>query len=145
MKPSVLYRIASVLILVAAAGNTYGLLRFWQAVGPMPPVHFPLGHSGFSYAQVVLGLELFCSLCVLFGAYVAWHLGALARTTPQVIGALGWIFFAYQLVGVYISFIFLSGLVRILAVSIAICVGWASWLSTAHRQNHQQQSEPALR
>jgi hypothetical protein len=107
----------------------------------MSPVRFPAGHSGFSYAQVVLGLELFCSLCVLFGACVAWHLGALVRTTPQAIGALGWIFFAYQLVGVYISFIFLSGFVRILAATIALCVGWAIWLSKAHRHNHRPQSE----
>jgi hypothetical protein len=95
----------------------------------MNPVHFPVGHSGFSYAQVVLGLELFCSLCVLFGAYLAWHLGAVARTTPQAIGALGWVLFAYQLVGVYISLIFLSGFVRILSAGIAICIGRAAWLS----------------
>jgi hypothetical protein len=129
MKATVLYRIASALLFVAAAGNTYGLLKFWQVAGSMNPVHFPVGHSGFSYAQVVLGLELFCSLCVLFGAYLAWHLGAVARTTPQAIGALGWVLFAYQLVGVYISLIFLSGFVRILSAGIAICIGRAAWLS----------------
>jgi hypothetical protein len=144
MKPTVLYRIASALLLIAAAGNTYGLLRFWQVAGSMSPVRFPWGHSGFSYAEVVLGFELFCSLCVLFGAYVAWHLGALARTTPQAIGALGWIFFGYQVVGVYISFIFLSGFVRILAITITVCIGWASWLSRPHAHNHGQQGEPAL-
>ena len=130
MKATKLYRTASVLLFVAAAGNTYGLLRFWRVAGSMNPVHFPVGHSGFSYAQVVLGLELFCSLCVLFGAYLAWHLGALARTTPQAVGALGWVLFAYQVAGVYISWIFLSGFVRLLAAVIAICIGWATWLST---------------
>jgi hypothetical protein len=129
------------LLAVVAAGNTYGLLGFWQVAGAMNPVRFPAGHSDFSYAQVVLGLELFCSLCVLFGAYLAWHLGALARTTPQAIGALGWLLFAYQLVGVYISFIFLSGPVLLLAATIAICVGWASWLSTAHRRSEQRRNE----
>jgi hypothetical protein len=91
-------------------------------------MHLPVGHSGFSYAQLVVALELFCSLCVLFAAYLAWHLGALARTTPQAIGALGWVLFAYQTVGVYISWIFFSGFVLVLSAAIAICIGWATWL-----------------
>jgi hypothetical protein len=141
MKATALYRTASILLTVVAAGNTYGLLRFWKVAGAMNPVRFPAGHSDVSYAQVVLGLELFCSLCVLFGAYLAWHLGGLARTTPQAIGALGWLLFAYQLVGVYISFIFLSGPVLLLAVTITLCTGWASWLSTAHHRNKQRRNE----
>ena len=129
MKATVLYRIASALLFVAAAGNTYALLNFWHVAATMNSVRFPSGHSGFSYAQVVLGLGLFCSLCVLFGAYLAWHLGGLAREAPQAIGTLGWVLFAYQLVGVVISWIALSGLVVILSVGIAICVGWATWLT----------------
>jgi hypothetical protein len=74
-----------------------------------------------------------CSvLCVLLlGAYLAWHLGAMARTTPQSIGALGWVLFAYQLVGVCISFMCLSGPVRMIAIGLAVCMGWAAWLSTS--------------
>jgi hypothetical protein len=142
MKATVLYKIASALLFVVAAGNTYGTLNFWHVAGSMNAVPFPIGHSGFSYAQVVLGSWVFCSLCVLFGAYLAWHLGSLTKTMPQAIGALGWVLFAYQLAGVYVSFIFLSGPVRILAAIITLCVGWASWLSTVHsrserRRNHE--------
>jgi hypothetical protein len=129
MKATKLYRTASGLLFLWAAGNTYGLLLFWHAAGSMNPVRFPVGHSGFSYAQVVLGYEVFCSFCVLFAAYLAWHLGALARTTPHAIGALGWVLFAYQLVGVYISWIFFSGIVLVLSAGIAICTGWATWLT----------------
>jgi hypothetical protein len=32
--------------------------------------------------------------------------------------------------GLYISFMFLSGPVRILSAVIAFCVGWATWLVT---------------
>lgn len=135
MKATVLYRIASALLVIVAAGNTYALLNFWRVAATANSVRFPSGHSGFSYPQVVLGLGLFCSLCVLFGAYLAWHLGTLARTAPKAIGALGWILFAYQLVWLYISVIFLSGPVRILSAAIALCIGWASWLSTTHRES----------
>jgi hypothetical protein len=130
MKASVLYRITSVLLIAAAAGNTYGAWRFWQVTESLNPAHFPSGHRPLTYAQVVIVLELFCSLCVLFGAYLAWHLGTVARTFPGAIGALGWLLFAYQLVGVLISSYFLSGLVFAFSVGIAICIGCAAWLST---------------
>lgn len=131
---TVFYRIASVLLWVAAAGNTYGMVRFWLGTARMSPVRFPWGHSGFSYTQVFLGAGVCCSLCVLFAAYLAWHLGDLARTTPSATGMLGWMLFAYQLVGVYISWVFLSGFVRILFVALAVCLGWAAWLSTGRQR-----------
>jgi hypothetical protein len=143
MKATKLYRTASGLLVLWAAGNTYGLLMFWHVAGSMSPVRFPVGHSGFSYAQVVLGFDVFCSFCVLFAAYLAWHLGTLARTMPRAIGAMGWILFAYSLAAVYISWISFSGFVLLLAAAIAVCIGWATWLSTAHRET-QQQSERAL-
>lgn len=129
MKPSVLYRIASVLLILAAAGNTYGAWMFWKAAELLSPMHFPRIHRPVTYAQAVLVLELFCSLCVLFGAYLAWHLGSLARTTPRAIGALGWLLFAYQLLGVLISSYYLSGIVFVFSIGIAICLGGAAWLS----------------
>ena len=38
MKATTLYRIASALLFIWAAGNTYGLLMFWHVAGPMAPV-----------------------------------------------------------------------------------------------------------
>lgn len=133
MKAAALYRTASILLVVAAAGNTYGVVRFWQAGGAMNSMPLPEDHR-VSYGPVLLVLGIFCSLCVLFAAYLAWHLGTLARTNPQAIGALGWVLFAYQLLGVYVSFKELSGLVRILSVALAICTGWAAWLSRGARK-----------
>lgn len=133
MKAAALYRTASILLVVAAAGNTYGVVRFWQAGGAMNSMPLPEDHR-VSYGPVLLVLGIFCSLCVLFAAYLAWHLGTLTRTNPQAIGALGWVLFAYQLLGVYVSFKELSGLVRILSVALAICTGWAAWLSRGARK-----------
>jgi len=144
MKATRLYRIASVLLFVVAVGNTYGLLNFWHVAAPMPPVRFPIGHADFSYAQVVLGYQVFCSMCILFAAYLAWHLAARARTTPRAIGASGWILFTYQILGVCISWMFFSGVVWLLALVIAVCIGWAPWLVTADRQSQRVQSERAL-
>jgi hypothetical protein len=132
MKATVLYRTASTLLVLAAAGNTYGVVRFWQAGGALNSMPLPEDHR-VSYGPVLLALGVFCSLCIVFAAYLAWHLGTLARTAPQAIGALGWALFAYQLLGVYVSFNELSGLVRIISVALAICTGWAAWLTRGPR------------
>jgi hypothetical protein len=137
MKATVLYRTASVLLFVVSVGTTLAFLHGWHVAASMAPVPFPSGHTGFSYAQVVLGLGLFCSLWILFGAYLAWHLGALARTAPRTIGVLGWLLFVYQLVGFYLSTIFCSAPPQILLAAISICVGWASWLTTTRRVTEQ--------
>lgn len=138
------YRTASVLLFLCAAGQTYGLRVFWHIAGRMPPVLFPQGDSGFSYAHVVLGYEAFVSLCILFAAYLAWHLGTLARTLPQAIGLMGWIFFGYSIVGFCISWIALSGFVRLLTAAIAICIGWATGLATRNHRIQQGQGTRAL-
>ena len=144
MKATRFYRIASVLLFVAAVANTYGLLNFWHIAAPMPPVRFPIGHADFSYAQVVLGYQVFWSICVLFAAYLAWHSGTLALKMPQAIGATGWILFAFSLLGLYISWIFFSGFVLLLALLIAVCIGWATGLVAANRNDQQSQTEQAL-
>ena len=128
MTATALYRSASFLLVVAAAGNTFGVMRFWQAGGALNSMPLPEDHR-LSYGPVLLALGIFCSLCIAFAAYLSWRLGTLARTTPQAIGALGWALFAYQLLGVYVSFNELSGLVRILSVALAISTAWAAWLT----------------
>jgi hypothetical protein len=67
-------------------------------------------------------------LCVLFAAYLAWHLSSLARTTPQAIGVLGWLLLGYQVVGAFVSLFYLSGFAFLIATAIAICTAWATSL-----------------
>src|SRR6185503_17310602 len=72
--------------------------------------------------------------CLLFHVHSVRGVSCMAsrnagRTTPRAIGGLGWALFAYQLLGVCVSFQELSGLVRILTVALAICTGWAAWLT----------------
>lgn len=133
MTATALYRTSSVLLVLAAAGNSFAVVKFWQAGGALNTMPLPEDHR-VSYGPVLLALGVFCSLCIVFAAHLAWHLGTLARTSPQAIGALGWALSAYQLLGVYVSFKELSGLVRILSVALAICTLWAAWLTTAKKR-----------
>ena len=127
LKATILYRVASVLLLVFVAANTMWLIYFWH-VAAANAQYFPFGHSNLTYVQVVLALEVFGSLCVLFGAFLSWHLGALARTAPQFAGTLGWGLVAYQAVGTFVALFYLSGFAFIITAALAICTAWATSL-----------------
>jgi len=93
MKATLLYRIASVLFVLFAAGHTFGFLSFKPPTAEglavrdaMNNVHFG---ANLSYGGFFVGFGLYVSLYLLFSACVAWHLGGLAGRLPQAIGALG--------------------------------------------------------
>jgi hypothetical protein len=128
VKTTILYRVASLLLIVTVAANTAWLVFFWHAGGPTNSAHFPFGHQPLTYAQVILALEVFCSLCVLFGAFLSWHLAALARTAPQFVCTLGWGLVAYQSVGTFVALFYLSGFAFLITAAVAICTAWATSL-----------------
>ena len=138
MTATLLYRIAAVLFLVFAAGHTLGFLKFKppSAEGiavrdSMESVRFQVGSSTRTYGDFYRGFGLFCTLYLLFFAYLAWHLGGMAQSSPQAVGALAWVFFAVQLVGVVLSWIYFLPPPVILSALAAICTGWAAWLVRA--------------
>jgi len=82
MKATKLYRTASVLLFLAALGNTFGLLNFWHVAAPLPPVRFPIGHAPFSYAMSFLAtkcsaLSVFCLQRTWLGIWGPWLEGRL--------------------------------------------------------------------
>lgn len=134
-KATILFRIASVIFIIFAIGHTVGFLRFnapsaeGQAVwDSMRNVHFALGGSSRSYGDFYLGFGLYATLYLIFAAYLAWHLGGLARSNPQAIGALSWVFFVVQIVSMVLSWKYFLAPPVVLSGLAAICIGWASWL-----------------
>ena len=138
VKPTLLYRIASVLLVVFAAGHTFGFLKFkpptpeglgvWEG---MNNVHFQIGKSTYTYESFYNGFGLFATLYLLFAAFLAWHLGNVARNQPQAIGALGWVFFALQIGSIVLSWVYFLAPPVILSALVAVCTGWAAWLVSA--------------
>jgi hypothetical protein len=131
MKATFLYRIASVLFVLFALGHTFGFLNFkpptaegLAARDAMYNVHFG---ANLSYGGFFVGFGLYVSLYLLFSAFLAWHLGQLAAEMPRAIGALGWAFFAVQLAGLALSYIYFSAPPALFSGLAAACVGWAVW------------------
>lgn len=135
MTATLLYRIAAVIFIVFAAGHTVGFLKFRppnaEAVAVMDgmaKVRLAVGSGKRTYNDFYRGFGLFCTVYLLFAAYIAWYLGGLAKNNPQAIGALGWTFFVLQLASIALSWIYFLPPPVILSVVVALCTGWAAWL-----------------
>ena len=138
MKGTVLYRIASIVLILFAAGHTFGFFSFKPPTAEglavyeaMNKVSFQVNGATFSYGGFYRGFGLSASVNLVFSAFVAWYLGELSRKMPQAIGALGWMFFAVQLAGVALSLMYFSAIPAMFSTVLAICLGWAAWLVTA--------------
>lgn len=130
MKAVTLYRIASVLLVLFAAGHTFGFLKFKPSSAEglavrdaMNNVHFQVGGSTFSYGGFYTGFGLYITLYLLFSAFLAWHLGTIASNSPQAIGALGWVFCAVQVVSLILSWKYFSAAPAVFSAAVAICLG----------------------
>ena len=142
MKATLLYRIASVLLIVFALGHTVGFLKFKPSspeglavLEAMNNTHFQSRGATHTYGEIYTGFGLYATLFLLFAACLAWHLGNLARTSPQAIGALGWVFCIAQVLGMVLSWIYFSPPPVVFSAVIALCLGWATWLTRAKAQS----------
>lgn len=134
MKPTLPYRTASVLLVLFAAGHTIGFLRFVppsaQAVAvrdAMRSVSFAAHGGSYTYAGFYDGFGLTVSVYFLFAAFLAWHLGNLARTRPDAVGALGWAFCAAQTAVFALSLVYFFLLPALFSGLVALCLAIAAW------------------
>jgi hypothetical protein len=140
MKAVWLYRIASIIFILFAAGHTYGFLSFrpasaegravWEA---MNNVRFQQGAASFTYGRFYVGFGLSASVFLLFLAFLTWYLDTLARNNPQAVGPLGWGLFVLQFVSIGMNSKFFALLPAIFAAVLAAVLGGAAWLVGAAR------------
>ncbi len=135
MNATLLYRIASILLILFAAGHTTGFLTFKPPTAEgiavrdaMQNVQFKVGSATTPTIGFYQGFGLFCTAYLLFAAFLAWQLGAMARSNPQAIVSLAWVFFGLQVVGIVLSKMYFIPPPVIFSTLISICTGWAAWL-----------------
>jgi hypothetical protein len=96
LKSSVLYRVASVLLLLFAAGHTFGFRQHdpeWGAdavLGSMRSVHFDAQGFTRTYWDFFTAFGLLFSVFLLFAAVLAWLLGGLPVETLARVRSIGW-------------------------------------------------------
>jgi hypothetical protein len=134
MKATLLYRIASVVFLLFAAGHTLGFLKFkplsaegLAVRGGMKNVFFSVGSRQFSYDGFYTGFGLYITAYLIFSALLSWHMGEIANSTPQAIGLLGWEFAALQAATLVLSWIYFFPLTAIFSAVVFGLVAAAAW------------------
>jgi hypothetical protein len=135
LKASLLYRIASVLLVLFAAGHTIGFRRTkpeWGVdplITSMQQTHFAVDGFSRTYWSFFVGFGLFVSVLLLFAALVAWQLGSLPASTLLLMRVVAW--------GLAISFVIVTILSWryffiapiVFSVIITACLIAAAWLS----------------
>ncbi len=135
MSATVLYRIASVLLVLFALGHTVGFLKFKPPTAEgiavrdsMSKVHFEVRGRDYSYGGFYGGFGLFNSVFLLFSAVLAWRRGTLTASAPQAIGVVGWAFCLAMVATLVLCWAYFNPIATTFSAVLVICLGWAAWL-----------------
>jgi hypothetical protein len=133
MSATLLYRISAAILVLFAAGHTFGFLSFTPPTpegvavrDAMNNVYFTAAGSKLSYGGFYRGFGLSITINTLFMALLSWHLGTVARTAPETIGMIAWGFFAVQVLGIALSFKYFAAGPAALSCILAVLLGWAA-------------------
>ena len=135
MKASVLYRIASILLLLFAAGHTLGFRKVdpkWGVdllVASMRTTHFDAQGSSRSYWDFYTGFGLFVTVFLLFAAFLAWQLGGLPAQTLAGMRGIAWAFALCFVAVTVLSWVYFFVAPVIFSCVVTICLVAAAWLS----------------
>lgn len=136
MRASVLYRIASVLLLLFAVGHTVGFRQSdpeWGVealLASMQSIRFDVQGFSRTYWDLFVGAGFFVSVFLLFAATLAWQLGRLPAATLALMRGTAWAFalcfFALTILGWCYFFILPIAFLAL----ITACLTAAAWLAT---------------
>ncbi len=135
MKPSILYRVAAVLLLLFAAGHMFGFSQVdpeWRVdalVGAMKSVRFDMMGFKRTYWDLFLATGYCVGLFYLFGAVLAWQLGGLPAETLARLRITTWAFALTFVAVLAVSWCFLFLIPIVFSALIAACLIAAAWLS----------------
>jgi hypothetical protein len=136
MKASVLYRIAAVLLLLFAAGHTFGFRQFnpeWvgtdAVLASMRSVHFDAMGFTRTYWDFFTAFGFFTSVFLLFAAAVAWLLGGLPAETLARVRGIAWALALCFLAITALSWGYVFTIPIVFSALVTVCLTAAAWLS----------------
>jgi hypothetical protein len=135
LNASILYRIASVLLLLFAVGHTVGFLQIdprWGVdamIKEMRSIRFDVLGSNRTYWDFYVGFGLFVSVLLVFLAVLTWQLSSLPAATLASMRGTAWslviCFGAVSILSLRYFFI----IPIVFSVLIFLCLTSAAWLS----------------
>jgi len=145
MKASMFYRIASLLLLLFAAGHTFGFrqnIPEWGAdavLGLMRSVNFDAQGFTRTYWDFFSAFGLFFSVFLLFAAVLAWLLGGFPAETLARVRSIAWALAICFVAVTALSCRYAFTTPIVFSTLITLCLTAAAWLSA------KQVSMPPLR
>src|SRR5712671_5544649 len=145
MKASTLYRIAAVLLLLFAAGHTFGFRQSdpkWGVdalLASMRSIQFDVQGSNRTYWDVFVAAGFSVGVFYFFSAILAWQLGGLPAATLALMRGTTWAFTLCFAAIAVVSWRYLFVVPIAFSIVITICLTAAAWLSA------RQVSVPPLR
>jgi hypothetical protein len=131
MKGRVPFLLTAVLLVLFAAGHTYGFLAFkptssegLAVLSGMRSVSFTFGHSTHTYWDFYLGFGLFVSIYLLLAAVVAWELPVVREASRACYVVLAGALSIAQLVTAAICARLFNGPPLLLSVLIVASLAW---------------------
>ena len=133
MSPSLLYRIASALLVLFGLGHQLGFRRVdprWgvdSAIGALKSTQFQVQGMTRTYWDFFSGFGFFVTVLLFFAAILAFELAGLSRETLRTLGIVTW---AFALTFVVITlltwrYFFIAPLV--FSSLVALCLVMAAW------------------
>lgn len=135
VKASVLYRIASVLLLLFAAGHTAGFLQVdpkWgvdSLVAAMRSTHFDVNGSIRTYWDFYIGFGLFITVLLVFSAVLTWQLGGVPTGTLAQMRGTAWALVVCFGAVAILSWKYFFAIPVVFSILILICLTAAAWRS----------------
>ena len=141
MKASIFYRIAVVLLLLFAAGHTFGFRQNnpeWGAdavLGSMRSVHFDAQGFTRTYWDFFSAFGLFFSVFLLFAAVLAWLLSGFPAETLANVRSIAWALAICFVAITALSWRYAFTTPIAFSTLITVCLIAAAWLSAKQVPN----------
>jgi hypothetical protein len=132
MRASLLYRIASILLLLFAAGHTLGFRQIdpkWgidSLIQSMKSIHFSANGSDRTYWDFFVGFGLFVTALLALASVVAWQFSSLSAETLAAMRISVWGFVVCFAFVAYLSWRYFFMLPVIFSISILLCLTLAA-------------------
>jgi len=135
MKASLLYRIASILLILFALGHTLGFRRVDprrgvdSIIGALGSTHFDVQGLSRTYWDFYTGFGLFVTVLLVFIAVLSWQLGSLPKESLSSMPILTWSLATCFAVVTFLNWKYFFVVPLIFSGVITICFIFAAWIA----------------
>ena len=136
MKTSLLYRIASVLLILFALGHTMGFRRIdprWRIdplISQLRSTRFDVQGFDRSYWDFFTGFGLFVTILLLFASIVSWQLGGLPKESLSSMRLTTWGLAVTFVIVTFLSYRYFFIIPVVFSAVVAVLLILAAWVAS---------------